>query len=196
MGFFDKLRGKKSGGNDSVSGGNAFEKNKTKPLEQDVNEVAYSKEWLPNDMSTSRINTALKKIKEEEEQWGESAYSSYNDTTGQFAKWLSTHFDTTQFSVAEYETLSSVADGVNFNGLFIYSLNPEDKHNIYDENEDWWENEELKRYLFFADDSISWYCYNSNTNTFDVLDKPSGDKMDEHSSVGELLAVALETSLT
>jgi hypothetical protein len=45
MGLFDKLRGKKSGGNDSVSAGNAFEKNKTKPLEQDVNDITFDKKF-------------------------------------------------------------------------------------------------------------------------------------------------------
>jgi hypothetical protein len=148
-------------------------------------------------MRNPRIEAALKRIDEMEKTIKRNIYRSFvDDGACQLRKWLSAHFDTTQLDVSEFEELSSVVDGVNFNGLFIYSLNPNDARSIYEQNEEWWENSEQKQYLFFADDDISWYCYDSKDHQFWVLDKPSGDKVSSYSTVGELLAGALETAIS
>ena len=44
-------------------------------------------------------------------------------------------------------------------------------------NEIYWENENLKQYLFLGEDSISWYGIAIESGEYYILDKPSGSVM-------------------
>ena len=141
-----------------------------------------------------RITTLLQRIEEREQKFGDSIYNSHTDPE-HFLKWGRECFPNLEADFSVYLFLTSLVDGLNFNGLYIYGTTPNADYNIYDNNLDWWDVEYQKRYLFFADDSISWFCLEADSGIYYVLDKPSGSKMEQFETLGELLVRALETSL-
>lgn len=90
------------------------------------------------------------------------------------------------------EVIASI-DGFDFNGLSFYSMNKDNENNVYESNDIYWENENLKKYLFLGEDSISWYAFTDGK--YYILDKPSSSSMREFDSFQELLLVALESVL-
>ncbi len=92
------------------------------------------------------------------------------------------------------ETISQI-DGFDYNGLSFYSLIEENDNNIYETNEIYWENENLRKYLFIGEDSISWYCISMKNNMFYILDKPSGFLISEYTNFDKLLSEAFESAL-
>lgn len=90
----------------------------------------------------------------------------------------------------DYLEIISKIDGFDYNGLSFYSLKEENDNNIFETNEIYWENENLREYLFIGEDSISWYCISINDNMFYILDKPSGSLINEYSDIEELLLTA------
>jgi hypothetical protein len=84
-------------------------------------------------------------------------------------------------------------NGLNFNGLFVYSIDQDDEENsIYENNDIIWDNEEQKDYLFFGDDSISWYCLDIKEGDYCVLDKPSGDVVERHKAFFDMFEYAFK----
>ena len=103
----------------------------------------------------------------------------------------------------DYVEFLSVINGLEYNGLVIYGIdedliNVENNQNVtgyIDTNQIWYENEEQREYMFFADNDMSWYCYNMNKKTYMELDKPSGELEQEFDSFADMLESALENSL-
>ena len=68
----------------------------------------------------------------------------------------------------EYIEFLTEINGLEHNGLVVYGIDDNivrKKSNqsvtgYIDTNEIWYENDEQKKYMFFADGNISWYCYN------------------------------------
>lgn len=88
------------------------------------------------------------------------------------------------------------ANGLQFNGLVIYNIHQDDQNNsLYAANRIWWEQEWNRRYIFLADSSISWYCFDLTDNKFYELDKPSGDKIQEFSCLEELVTNSINDVL-
>jgi hypothetical protein len=147
-------------------------------------------------MHNETIKILLEKIEIKKQIIKKSIYHAISqDDICFFSKWCSKHFNIDSEVLSECTSLAEIADGLNYNGLFIYSLKPDEENNIYETNDIWWENEEQRKYLFFADDSISWFCWNAEDRLFYILDKPSGEKMDNFVSFAEMMTVALETTL-
>jgi len=144
--------------------------------------------------NTDRILELLHRIEEREQKFGDSIYQSCTDSE-YFYKWVKECFPNLETDFSAILFLTRIADGFNHNGLYIYGLTPTKKYNIYESNLVWWENENQKRYLFFADYDISWYCLEVSSGFYYELDKPSGSKMEQFETLGELLISALETSL-
>ena len=86
-----------------------------------------------------------------------------------------------------------IIDGFDFDSLSFYSINYDKENNLYESNEIYWENENLKEYLFIGEDSISWYCISFNTEKYYILDKPSGSVIDEFFQFDDLLMTAFES---
>jgi hypothetical protein len=142
------------------------------------------------------MTTLLKQIDEEEQAFGDSIYQSCSDEeVSFFSAWVSQHFSIEENKLRDYIDFSRVANALNYNGLFVYGISKENEYSIFAMNEVWWDVETQKRYLFYADDSISWYCLDVSSGVFYVLDKPSGEKMEQYQTFDELLCCALEAAL-
>ncbi|MFF2881525.1 YrhA family protein [Bacillus toyonensis] len=104
---------------------------------------------------------------------------------------------------SEYEEFLKTVNGLDFNGLVIYGVDPslldterdEQICGFIDTNEIWYENEFQKEYLFFGDSSIAWFCKNLSDGTYLELDKPSGTVMKTYNDFNTMLEEALKTAL-
>ena len=144
----------------------------------------------------NKIMSLLEQINDAKKIIKKTIYRSCDANDGDsFSVWCSERFKVSIPALYDFVALSKKANGLNYNGLFVYSLNQSEEHNIYDSNEEWWDNDSQKKYLFFADDDTSWYCFDTTDTSFWVLDKPSGEKMIQCGSLIELMILALETAL-
>ncbi len=71
-------------------------------------------------------------------------------------------------------------NGFEFNGFIIYGiggakdcLSTQSTTDFISTNEIWHEVSDSKRYIFFGDSNISWYCFDKRNNLYVELDKPS-----------------------
>ncbi|MEK5211762.1 MULTISPECIES: YrhA family protein [Bacillus] len=103
----------------------------------------------------------------------------------------------------EYKKFLQTVNGLDFNGLVIYGLdqellreeNDEEVYGFIETNEQWHENDEQKKYLFFGDSDTAWYCLDVIENEYLELDKPSGTLMNKFDDFNAMLADALKVSL-
>ncbi|ARV43891.1 YrhA family protein [Bacillus inaquosorum] len=103
----------------------------------------------------------------------------------------------------EYKKFLQTVNGLDFNGLVIYGLdqellreeNNEEVYGFIETNEQWHENDEQKKYLFFGDSDTAWYCLDVIENEYLELDKPSGTPMNKFDDFNAMLADALKVSL-
>ncbi|AEB23372.1 MULTISPECIES: YrhA family protein [Bacillus amyloliquefaciens group] len=102
-----------------------------------------------------------------------------------------------------YKKFLQTVNGLDFNGLVIYGLdqellreeNDEEVYGFFETNEQWHENDEQKKYLFFGDSDTAWYCLDVIENAYLELDKPSGTLMNKFNDFNAMLADALKVSL-
>lgn len=102
-----------------------------------------------------------------------------------------------------YKKFLRTVNGLDFNGLVIYGLdqellreeNDEEVYGFFETNEQWHENDEQKKYLFFGDSDTAWYCLDVIENAYLELDKPSGTLMNKFNDFNAMLANALKFSL-
>ncbi|CAF1865673.1 YrhA family protein [Bacillus subtilis] len=73
--------------------------------------------------------------------------------------------------------------------------NDEEVYGFIETNEQWHENDEQKKYLFFGDSNTAWYCLDVIQNEYLELDKPSGTLMNKFNDFNAMLADALKVSL-
>lgn len=73
--------------------------------------------------------------------------------------------------------------------------NDEEVYGFIETNEQWHENDEQKKYLFFGDSDTAWYCLDVIENEYLELDKPSGTLMNKFNDFNAMLADALKVSL-
>ena len=109
----------------------------------------------------------------------------------QFLDWISNW----NIDASEYVELLRIANGFNFDGLFVYSIMENDANGIYQSNEVWHEVEENQKYLFFADADISWYCFDLEKHVYCELDKPSGTLLGQYANFSEMIKSALDVIL-
>ena len=148
-------------------------------------------------MLDNMIKELINKIAEIEKKYDtnifEEVSKASDDEINNLKNWFANH---SQINIEEYIELIKYINGLSFNGLLIYSLDKECEYNIYNSNEEWWcDNEEQQQYIFFGDDSISWYCVNKNTGKYFILDKPGGNIMEEYGTFNELIIEALNVCL-
>ena len=144
-------------------------------------------------MISKNILDKLQKIDEYENQFGDSIYKQPNKSDFlYFDEWVQKNFMQV-LNLSDYLELLNITNGLNFDGLFIYSIDVKDENNIFDANEIFWEVEDQKKYLFFGDDSISWFCLDIKNRRYYVLDKPSGSIIEVLSTFSELIDRALDS---
>ena len=148
----------------------------------------------------NRIKDLLNEIKNKKNQnpFRKFDYSSCTDQDiEKFSYWLKEEFGDSAPDLSGFIEFCKVADGFNFNGVFMFSINPDkDKYmNVYVKNEHWWEISVGKRYLLIGDDNISWYALELSSGKYCVLDLSSGDLIEEVDEVDKLLEIALSKSL-
>lgn len=144
----------------------------------------------------NKFNEILERIDLSQRIFDETVYSSItkNDET-YFINWVNGICANKKIDFSTLISFCEVANGLNNNGLFIYSITEQSENNIYDANEDWWDVPENRKYIFIGDDDISWYCFEISKGDYYVLDKPSGEKMNKYESLKEMLLFALINSL-
>lgn len=80
--------------------------------------------------------------------------------------------------------------------LNIYTIRINDENSIYEMNEVWtYNDEDMKEYVFFGSESISWFVQSKSTKKYLVLDKPSADIIKEFDTFEDLLVEAIGTLL-
>jgi len=118
-------------------------------------------------------------------------FAASNKEIESFKKWIVKRYG--EIDISEYINMVELANGIDFNGLVIYSLKNESEESIYEVNDIWHENIHLKNYLFYADSDTSWYCYDVNNKRFCELDKPSGEVIQTYSTFDDMINVAIES---
>lgn len=91
-------------------------------------------------------------------------------------------------------------NGIEFNGYIVYGIDEEFCVNLpkqhingfISNNLDWYDNEWLKKFIFFGDSDISWYVFDTETNRYLELDKPSEEEMSAFSSFEEMIDKILD----
>jgi len=142
-------------------------------------------------MLSKNILEKLQKIDKYENQFGDSIYKQTNKSDyPYFSEWVQRNFAQT-LDLVDYLGFLGITNGLNFDGLFIYSIDIKDENNIFDANEIFWENEDQKKFLFFGDDSISWFCLDTTNKQYYILDKPSGSIIEFFSTFSEIIDKAL-----
>jgi hypothetical protein len=152
---------------------------------------------MEENVMNNEIKELLDKINEDEQKYGGNIYTQTAKTNDNevdyFKKWIRKYY---KKGFSEYIDFIKIINGLNNNGLFLYSLNPESEFNIYKNNETWWdEDDELKKYIFFGDDDISWYCLSRKDGKYYILDKPGGDVMDKYKTFDKIIIKSLKIVL-
>ncbi|MBC1487230.1 SMI1/KNR4 family protein [Listeria seeligeri] len=106
-------------------------------------------------------------------------------------EWLKENFGFDEFN--DYYNFLSQVNGLSFNGLYLYGFQPEHPNiDLINSNIIWREHNWTKKFLFLGDDEISFYVWNSEEESFQILDKPGGDVMEEYENLTEMFEEALK----
>ncbi|QKY70321.1 YrhA family protein [Lentibacillus sp. CBA3610] len=100
----------------------------------------------------------------------------------------------------QYISFLKTVNGLDFNGLVIYGIDKafldkeieEEIHGFIETNELWHENEWQRKYVFFGDSDVAWYCYDLDEKLYVELDKPSGTFIESFEDFGTMITDALE----
>lgn len=134
------------------------------------------------------INTILK-------QYDETVYSASSaQEVENYRKWCLENCRGLSLD-DEYIEIIAKINCFDFNGLSFYSINKDNENNVYESNGIYWENENLKKYLFVGEDSISWYSIAIDSGKYFILDKPSSSIISKYNTFEDLLLVALDSVL-
>lgn len=103
----------------------------------------------------------------------------------------------------DYIELLKISNGLEFSGLRIYATHtiPIEGHSdrfiegILDANAIWWENPDTRKYLFFGEDDLSLFGFNTETGEYEDLDRVSLDAMDNFSNFTSLISQSINTRI-
>ena len=105
-------------------------------------------------MLNNMVKELLDEVGNQEKKYGGNIFEKIKKTNEEeinnFKIWFSKY---SKININEYIDFVKYLNGLNFNGLFLYSLDKNCEYNIFDSNETWWENDEQKEYVFFGDDN-------------------------------------------
>jgi len=94
----------------------------------------------------------------------------------------------------QYKDFLRVMDGLNHNGLFIYSSRDTDdyEHGFVETNLNWRSYEINDDFVYFADADIDLYVYSLPDREYQVLDRPSMDVNGAFKTFDEMITEALK----
>lgn len=100
-----------------------------------------------------------------------------------------------------YLEFLNICNGLEENGVIIYSSNNFDVNNvlygIFENNEVWYnQDEENRRYIFFAESGQYTFVFNKTEMNFELLDRYSGDVVEVFDSFNKMLGHILKLMLT
>lgn len=146
-------------------------------------------------MIDERVKIKLDIIDITLKRYGETVYSvSSAQEVENYRKWCLENCKGLSL-VGEYIEIIAKINCFDFNGLSFYSINKDNENNVYESNEIYWENENLKEYLFVGEDSISWYSIAIDSGKYYILDKPSGSIISKYNTFEDMLLFALDSVL-
>ena len=142
----------------------------------------------------NKINNLLVEIHEKLEKDGNNIFIKNEDEIKYFKKWAEKYYKNGFY---EYIDFIKTIDGLDYNGLILYSANKNRINNIYDVNEKlWYNNEQHWDYILFGEDNISWYCLNRFNGKYYIIKKEAGiNYLDEYETFDEIIIKALKASL-
>jgi len=96
-----------------------------------------------------------------------------------------------------YVDFLRVTDGLNWNGLFIYSSHDTDDydHGFVETNLNWRNYEINDDLIYFADADINSYVYSLRAGEYQILDRPSMDVYGSFKTFDEMIAEALKNCI-
>lgn len=133
----------------------------------------------------------LKNIENEQKKYGESINMGLSD-------YLASQIMDLPVSFINF--LEEV-NGLEYNGYIIYGINDpavvclQPVYDIYEYNEIWHENDEMRRYLFIGESNLSWYVYDTKSEIYAELDNPSGRLINSFDTLDLLLSQVLQEAL-
>ncbi len=90
----------------------------------------------------------------------------------------------------EYLQFLREANGVRWNGCFLYGSDPENVHpglDLVEQNRAWrGDGTENLQFTYLGESSISWFVYDTEDDTYKVLDLPTGDEMNRLNGFADL----------
>ncbi len=140
--------------------------NKIKEIEENYNQE------FPLPIDSNNIESFIEKFK---------AYFSVEDVDEGFINFL------------------KICDGLDFNGYQIYSSYDHTingvEYGIFQNNKLWYEDEENKDFIFYAESGSDLYVFNKQNNTYELQDRYSRDVFKSYKSFGEMLLYILKLML-
>ena len=142
----------------------------------------------------NKISNLLVKINEKLDKQGDNIFIKNEKTNDNeikyFEKWIEKYYKNGFY---EYIDFAKTINGLEYNGLILYSLNKNRKTNIYDLNEElWYDTERYWDYIIFGEDNISWYCLNRFNGKYYIMKKYTGiNYLTEYKTFDEIIIRAL-----
>ncbi|WP_228478876.1 YrhA family protein [Listeria seeligeri] len=137
----------------------------------------------------------ISKIRTIEHEFGNEIPNPISEMEyGNILEWLKENFGFERFD--DYYHFLLQVNGLSFNGLYLYGFQPEHPNiDLIDSNKVWREHSWTKQFLFLGDDEVSFYVWNTEEESFQVLDKPGGDVMEEYENLTDMFEAALKVAI-
>lgn len=95
----------------------------------------------------------------------------------------------------DYLMMLQMINGIEYNGFILYGIDEyllerKSKQRItgaIHTNQEWYELEENKSYIFLAEDELSWYVLDEKKDAYRIMSKPTGDYLEEYNDFETLL---------
>lgn len=92
----------------------------------------------------------------------------------------------------DFIEFSSIADGLNFNGLYYYSIDRNKGDNFYNNNNEEWQTAGTKEYILFGYNEFYYYTQSKITGKFVMFDNAYNSIIEEYDTFSELLMKSLD----
>lgn len=92
----------------------------------------------------------------------------------------------------DFIEFSQIADGLNFNGLYYYSLDRNTGDNFYNNNDEKWKAAGTENYVLFGYNEFYYYTQSKKTRKFVMLDNSYNNIEAEYETFSELLVKSLD----
>jgi hypothetical protein len=102
----------------------------------------------------------------------------------------------------DYLNLLKIVNGFEWNGYIFYGVDDtflDDKtiktNGLVNNNINWYENEDNKKYVYLGESELNWYGYDKVTHKYFIFDRPSGRVIKKFEGCVEMLSEMILDSL-